>query len=131
MSFSKTLLVSLLLAASSTVLASPAMLESRGIQVGYGQQIQTSDQANHWVVWIEGQSACPATQTLSGLNTSPCNQVFTLAGGTYQLTNCNGNNEPQAVADQDGNYIHTCTLNHDKINCHHGEHDIVKHGKCT
>lgn len=86
-----TALISALMA-PGLVLANPVALEDRAasVKVGYGQQIQTSDEANHWVVWVEGESACPATQTLSGLNTSPCNQVFTLAGTKLKLTNCNG-----------------------------------------
>lgn len=72
------------------VLATPVSLEDRAaIKVGYGQQIQLSDEANHWVVWVEGKDACPATQTLGFLTDSPCNQEFNLAGGSWKLTNCN------------------------------------------
>ncbi|PSR80598.1 hypothetical protein BD289DRAFT_440422 [Coniella lustricola] len=116
---------------ASYVLAAPSVLESRAVDVGYGQQLQNSDQTNHWVVWIEGESACPATRTLSSLLTSPCNQYFTLAGERYKFVNCNGNNEPQAVKDATGSIVRSCELEHDKINCHNGIHDIVKHGKCV
>lgn len=88
MYFSNTIVATLITA--SSVLAIPSILESRSVKVGYGQQIQNSDEANHWVVWVEGESACPATQTLSRLNTSPCNQRFTLSGGQYKFVNCNG-----------------------------------------
>lgn len=86
-----TVLISSLLA-PGLVLANPVTLEDRAasVKVGYGQQIQTSDEANHWVVWVEDEDACPATQTLTGLNTSPCDQVFSLGGGKFKLTDCNG-----------------------------------------
>ena len=72
------------------VLANPVSLEDRAaIEVGYGQQIQLSDETNHWVVWVEEEDACPATQTLSVLTSSPCEQTFSLAGGSWKLTNCN------------------------------------------
>lgn len=87
-----------LLFVSGAVMATPLSHESpasplsnrQKMKVGYGEQIQTSDDVNHWVVWVEGKSACPATQTLTALNTSPCDQEFTLAGGTWKLANCNG-----------------------------------------
>lgn len=87
-----------LLFVSGAVMATPLSHESpasplsnrQKMKVGYGEQIQASDDVNHWVVWVEGKSACPATQTLTALNTSPCDQEFTLAGGTWKLANCNG-----------------------------------------
>lgn len=52
MHFSTAVLASLL----ASALASPLSLEKRDIEVGYGQQIQNSDETNHWV-WIKGESA--------------------------------------------------------------------------
>lgn len=88
--FVATALISILLT-PGLVLANPVSLEDRDyIKVGYGEQIQLKDEANHWVVWVEGESACPAAQTLSFLISSPCEQTFSLAGATWKLTDCNG-----------------------------------------
>lgn len=88
--FVATALISILLT-PDLVLANPVSLGGRAaIKVGYGEQIQLNDEANHWVVWVEGESACPATQTLSFLINSPCEQTFSLGGATLKLTDCNG-----------------------------------------
>lgn len=57
-------------------------LASAAVNIGYGQQLQNNDQANHWVVWIEGESACPNSRTLGPLVQSPCNQNFNYNGDT-------------------------------------------------
>ncbi|KAI1429743.1 hypothetical protein F5Y12DRAFT_725203 [Xylaria sp. FL1777] len=56
--------------------------------VAYGEQIQGTDQSNHWVVWIEGKSACPPLQVLGSLVTSPCNTTFQLPGEADNRKSC-------------------------------------------
>ncbi|KAI1336735.1 hypothetical protein F5Y15DRAFT_392985 [Xylariaceae sp. FL0016] len=124
------LLVSLL--APAAVLATPlTSLKARGISVGYGQQIQPQDDTNHWVVWVEGESACPAAQILGPLTGTPCGQRFTLEGAEYQLGGCASNNEPSELLDAGNSILSSCTTEDDKITCHGDQHDIVKHGKCS
>ncbi|KAI0468903.1 hypothetical protein F4859DRAFT_489376 [Xylaria cf. heliscus] len=103
------------------------------VPVGFGQQIQTSNEANYWVVWVEGDSACPNIQSLDPLTDNPCDITFRLPGGTEKLKlgDCDGNNMPHSLYLDSGSFVRTCTADSDKINCHHGEHDIVKHGKCV
>ncbi|KFY19502.1 hypothetical protein V491_04403 [Pseudogymnoascus sp. VKM F-3775] len=103
-------------------------LASAAVNIGYGQQLQNNDQANHWVVWIEGESACPNSRTLGPLVQSPCNQNFNYNGDTYHLADCDQSNEPKSVVG--GGETKGCRLDNDKINCHNGIHDIVKHGYC-
>ncbi|KAB8237976.1 uncharacterized protein BDW43DRAFT_306682 [Aspergillus alliaceus] len=119
----------------SAVLASPAPAPvpapvPASVPIGYGQQLQNGDQANHWVVWIEGQSACPNSITLSKLTESPCNIDFSFNGGTYHLADCGSDNEPRSVV-QNGGSSKSCSRDNRKITCHNSIHDIVKHGKCT
>ncbi len=56
-------------------------------KIGYGQQLQNNDQTNHWVVWVDGVTACPNLRLLGPLTSSPCGQVFSLAGtsATFKL----------------------------------------------
>ncbi|OBT61220.1 hypothetical protein VE03_08708 [Pseudogymnoascus sp. 23342-1-I1] len=98
------------------------------VPIGYGQQLQNNDQANHWVVWVEGKSACPNTRTLGPLVKSPCGQQFKYDGDTYKLADCDQSNEPKSLVS--GNRSWGCKLSSDKINCHGSTHDIVKHGYC-
>ncbi|KFY70025.1 hypothetical protein V499_09529 [Pseudogymnoascus sp. VKM F-103] len=103
-------------------------LASAYVPIGYGQQLQNNDQANHWVVWVEGKSACPNSRTLGLLVKSPCGQKFKYDGVEYKLADCDQSNEPKSLVS--GGVSWSCKLDHDKINCHSGTHDIVKHGYC-
>ncbi|KAI0428474.1 hypothetical protein F5Y09DRAFT_313019 [Xylaria sp. FL1042] len=47
-------------------------------KIAFGQQLQPGDQANHWVVWREGKSACPPL-VLGPLVIPPCNTTFQLS----------------------------------------------------
>ncbi|KAI6088165.1 hypothetical protein F4821DRAFT_234766 [Hypoxylon rubiginosum] len=101
--------------------------------VGFGQQIQTSSEANYWVVWIDGETACDKVQTLSPLTSSPCDVDFQLPSGTtkLKLSDCNGNNEPASLYTSAGSFVRTCKQDNSKIHCGGNDHDIVKHGKCN
>ncbi|KFY68377.1 hypothetical protein V496_01120 [Pseudogymnoascus sp. VKM F-4515 (FW-2607)] len=103
-------------------------LASAFVPIGYGQQLQNNDQANHWVVWVEGKSACPNSRTLGLLVKSPCGQEFKYEGDTYRLADCDQSNEPKSL--KGGGVTRSCRLDNDKINCHGSTHDIVKHGYC-
>ncbi|KAI0017506.1 hypothetical protein F4780DRAFT_782248 [Xylariomycetidae sp. FL0641] len=116
--------------ASATVMAKP-LVPRQSLSVGYGQQISTSTEANMWVAWVEGESACPAAQTLSALTESPCNILFTLENQQFQLGSCGSDNEPTELLAADGSFVHSCESDDDKITCHGDEHDIVKHGFCS
>ncbi|KAI0911983.1 hypothetical protein F4823DRAFT_245551 [Ustulina deusta] len=50
--------------------------------VAFGQQLQDEDQTNHWVVWLEGKSACPPAVILDLLTDSPCGMTFELPGSS-------------------------------------------------
>ncbi|KAI3328953.1 hypothetical protein HD806DRAFT_481185 [Xylariaceae sp. AK1471] len=102
------------------------------VNVGFGQQIQTSNEANYWVVWVEGQTACPNIQSLAPLTDSPCDLTFQLPGGSEKLKlgDCDGNNMPHSLYLDSGSFVRTCSADSDKITCHGDEHDIVKHGYC-
>ncbi|KAI0185494.1 hypothetical protein EV127DRAFT_515194 [Xylaria flabelliformis] len=102
------------------------------VPVGFGQQLQTSNEANYWVVWVEGDSACPNIQSLAPLTDNPCDITFSLPGGTEKLKlgDCDGNNMPHSLYLDSGSFVRTCEADSDKINCHGDEHDIVKHGYC-
>jgi hypothetical protein len=123
----------------ASVVGAPASSESfsqllarDAVNVGYGQEIQEFNEANYWVVWVEGESACPNIQSLGPLTDSPCDIEFQLPGGTEKLKlgNCDGNNEPHSLYLASGSFVRTCEHDSDKINCHGSQHDIVKHGKC-
>ncbi|KAE8383046.1 hypothetical protein BDV26DRAFT_180198 [Aspergillus bertholletiae] len=117
----------------TAVLASPAPAEAAPVAavhpIGYGQQLQNNDQANHWVVWIEGKSACPNSRTLSRLVDSPCGHTFYFDNQPYHLADCGSDNEPRRVV-QPGGKSQSCSRDNRKITCHGSTHDIVKHGKC-
>ena len=102
-------------------------------QVAYGQQLQNNDQTNHWVTWKEHEHACPGMQVLDVLTKDPCAQPFNLGTVRYTLTGCSGDSgHPTAILDSSGLQVGGCTANdNDKINCHDGLHDIIKHGVCT
>lgn len=69
MQFTKGALLAFLFATAS--LAAPGTspvateLEARApipnFKVGWGQELQNHDQTNHWVVWVEGESAVRKT----------------------------------------------------------------------
>jgi hypothetical protein len=100
------------------------------VKVGFGNQLQNFDQANHWVVWVHGESACPNTRTLVHLTENPCNHEFELKGYKYYLGNCDGNNEPHNLYTPTGPVLlHNCQKN-TKITCHGDTHDIIQHGFC-
>ncbi|KAI0903036.1 hypothetical protein F4823DRAFT_569083 [Ustulina deusta] len=105
---------------------------ANAIQVGYGQQIQNSDQTNHWVIWVEGDHACPGMSVIGSLAGSSCGQGFVVDGSYYQFGGCGGGNEPGQLLDSSGSSIGGCSRkdNGYKISCHDGLHDIVKHGVC-
>ncbi|KAI2778418.1 hypothetical protein F4815DRAFT_242761 [Daldinia loculata] len=100
--------------------------------VAFGQQLQNNDQTNHWVTWVEGKHACPGMQVLDVLTKSPCDQAFSLGEVMYTFTGCSGNGPPTAILDSGGLQIGGCSAHdHNKINCHDGLHDIIKHGTCV
>ncbi|KAI3324748.1 hypothetical protein HD806DRAFT_493504 [Xylariaceae sp. AK1471] len=121
-------------AAPSAEPISPLHIRNNIAKVGFGQQLQNGDQANHWVVWVEGESACPHAIDLGPMTSNPCNKPFTLPGSSTAviLSDCDGNS-PKTLREPDNNngFITTCDAASDKINCHGDKHDIVKHGKCV
>ncbi|KAI1174712.1 hypothetical protein F4777DRAFT_553167 [Nemania sp. FL0916] len=100
--------------------------------IGYGQQIQRNDLQNKWVVWVEGKHACPPLQVLDLLVDDPCGQPFGVPGAeNLTFEECGEDGEPNALH-HNGSFIRLCSHHKKKhINCHHGEHDIIKHGKCV
>ncbi|KAI1169996.1 hypothetical protein F4777DRAFT_570905 [Nemania sp. FL0916] len=119
---------------ASIAMGVPLELETRdAVNVAFGQQIQTFNEANYWVVWVEGQDACPNIQSLGPLTDTPCDISFSLPGGTEQLhlSDCDGNNMPHSLYLSSGSFVRTCSASSDKITCHDAEHDIVKHGFCN
>ncbi|GJE90026.1 hypothetical protein PsYK624_061470 [Phanerochaete sordida] len=118
-------------ASAATALASPS-LQARASpdNIGFGQQLQNTDQANHWVTWIDGESACPNTRLLGLLVNSPCGQQFSFNGFTFQLGDCGSDNFPRSLLDANGGFIRSCASHTPKITCHGSEHDIIQHGRC-
>ncbi|KAI1428352.1 hypothetical protein F5Y12DRAFT_56707 [Xylaria sp. FL1777] len=100
--------------------------------IAFGQELQGNDQTNHWVTWVDGEHACPGQQVLGVLTESPCGQSFSLGEVEYTFTGCSGDaGPPAAILDSGGLQVGGCVANsHDKINCHDGLHDIIKHGTC-
>ncbi|KAK5626478.1 hypothetical protein RRF57_002193 [Xylaria bambusicola] len=76
--------ITLLSAIVSTGFAFPRPDGKIGISgvpnVGFGQQLQDTDQTNHWVVWVEGENACPPSVVIDPLTDSPCGIDFELPG---------------------------------------------------
>ena len=99
--------------------------------IAYGQEIQNSDNQNHWVIWNEGSSACPIRQVLGLLTSNPCTQLFTVDDSQFQFGDCDSSNEPTVLLDSKGTQIVQCTENSDHINCSGSQHDIIKHGYCV
>ncbi|KAI0895034.1 hypothetical protein F4806DRAFT_88735 [Annulohypoxylon nitens] len=114
------------------VVAFSSVASAQAQAVAFGQQLQNNDQTNHWVTWVEGKHACPGMQVLGVLTKSPCGKTFSLGEVQYTLTGCSGDNgPPTAILDSGGLQIGGCSANdNDKINCHDGLHDIIKHGVC-
>lgn len=79
-------------------------------KVGWGQELQNHDQTNHWVVWVEGEDACPAAIELAVLTSSPCGGSFNLKGQQLSLADCSGN-EPHSVHGSDGSKVLSCGSN--------------------
>lgn len=124
MQFTTSALVTLTLGALTSLASAQA--------VAFGQQLQNEDQTNHWVAWVEGEHACPGMQVLTELTESPCEQAFQLGTVLYEFTGCSGENgAPTAILDSGGLQVGGCSPASDKINCHDGLHDIIKHGVCT
>ncbi|KAI1188618.1 hypothetical protein F5B17DRAFT_439430 [Nemania serpens] len=101
--------------------------------IAFGQELQNDDQTNHWVVWIDGEDACPGQQVLGVLTASPCGQAFNLGEVEYAFTGCaDPAGPPTVILDSGGLQIGGCSADsNDKINCHDGLHDIIKHGTCV
>ncbi|KAI0503073.1 hypothetical protein F5B22DRAFT_575053 [Xylaria bambusicola] len=99
--------------------------------VGYGQQLQDGDQANHWVVWVEGENACPPSVVIDPLTDSPCNIDFELPGydGLLHLGDCDKNNKPHSLFTET-DFVTSCTLHDSTIHCSGSTHNVIKHGKC-
>lgn len=116
MKFTGTALLALSFTAVSYAVpgASPAENEVRApipnFKVGWGQELQNHDQTNHWVVWVEGESACPAAIELAVLTGSPCGQPFNLKGQSLSLADCS-DNEPRSVHGSDGSKVLSCGSN--------------------
>ncbi|KAI5862499.1 hypothetical protein GGS23DRAFT_78885 [Durotheca rogersii] len=111
-----------------------AEIEARAVnfKVAWGQQLQNHDQANHWVVWVEGESACPAAIELAALTRSPCGRRFNFKGQTLSLGDC-ADNKPRSLLNSSGKKVKSCGANgkkNRKINCKGSQHDIVQHGFC-
>ncbi|KAI0145530.1 hypothetical protein GGR57DRAFT_506724 [Xylariaceae sp. FL1272] len=100
------------------------------VEIGYGQQIQNGDQTNHWVMWTEGQHACPGMTVIGPITQAACGQTFSVAGETFTFAGCTGTVEPASLLDSSGTTVGFCHRESDKITCHDGLHDIVKHGVC-
>ncbi|KAI0105071.1 hypothetical protein GGR51DRAFT_520727 [Nemania sp. FL0031] len=103
------------------------------VKVAYGQQIQEEDQTNHWVIWIEGKSACPPLATLSSLIEDPCGQKFSLPGSDQlEFAGCDDDGEPHVLLSA-GKFVRTCKSykTNANIHCPGKDHDVVKHGKCV
>ncbi|KAI1370408.1 hypothetical protein F4677DRAFT_451415 [Hypoxylon crocopeplum] len=129
-------LAAISMAAPGVSPAAAADLETRApipnFKVGWGQELQNHDQTNHWVVWVEGESACPAAIELSVLTQSPCGLSFNLKDQALSLADC-ADNEPRSVHGNDGSKVLSCGPNGKngrKITCHGSQHDIVQHGFC-
>ncbi|KAI8623434.1 hypothetical protein F5Y19DRAFT_458662 [Xylariaceae sp. FL1651] len=114
------------------IAAFSSLANAQAVSVAFGQQLQNNDQTNHWVAWVEGQHACPGMQVLDVLTKSPCEQAFNLGEVMYTFSGCSGDNgAPTVLLDSGGLQIGGCAPASDKINCHGGLHDIIKHGVCT
>jgi hypothetical protein len=101
--------------------------------IAFGQQLQNNDQTNHWVAWTEGEHACPGMQVLTKLTDSPCNEAFSIGEVMYTFSGCSdgSGSPPTVLLDSGGLQIGGCAPASDKINCHDGLHDIIKHGVCA
>ncbi|KAI1414482.1 hypothetical protein F5Y13DRAFT_188143 [Hypoxylon sp. FL1857] len=133
----------LALSLSTTSIAAPGISPATGddlgarapipnFKVAWGQELQNSDQTNHWVVWVEGESACPTASKLSVLTNSPCGQPFNIRGQQLSFAGCS-KNEPVNVLASDGSKVLSCSPNGKygrQMNCHGDQHDIVQHGYC-
>ncbi|GAW13860.1 hypothetical protein ANO14919_032510 [Xylariales sp. No.14919] len=98
--------------------------------VAYGQQLQADDEANHWITWEEGKSACSYAQVLGPLVEELCNQVFDLPDSlNLEFRDCDEKGNPNALF-SDGQFVRTCKHHKHTINCHKG-HNVIKHGKCV
>ncbi|KAI1131087.1 hypothetical protein F5Y10DRAFT_234229 [Nemania abortiva] len=104
------------------------------VKVAYGQQIQNNDQANHWVVWMEGRDACPPLQVLGLITSDPCNSNFTLPGtDNLEFAGCDNYGEPHVLLSE-GKYVRACKKSKTKstIRCHDKNmHNVIKRGRCA
>lgn len=133
-----TLGLALLGVAVSTVLAAPqdssaGSNKTELVKVAFGQQIQTDDQTNHWVAWIEGSTACPPSQILGTLVNDPCGQRFDLPGSKdLEFAGCDNDGLPHVLL-ANGKFIRTCKESKKTLKCvpAGSGHDVVKRGKCT
>lgn len=117
--------------AGGSALALAARNATDVVKIAYGQQIQNDDEANHWVVWIEGENACPPAQVLGPLAESPCGTRFSIAGSNeLELADCDDDREPN-VLHADGEFVRLCKPSKKTIRCHGDLHDVIKHGKCV
>ncbi|KAI0181172.1 hypothetical protein GGR52DRAFT_567410 [Hypoxylon sp. FL1284] len=101
--------------------------------IGFGQELQNNDQTNHWVVWIDGENACPGQKVLGVLTKTACGQPFNLGEVEYTFSGCSGDSGPPTLLlDSAGLQVGGCKANeNNKIHCHGDDHDIIKHGTCT
>ncbi|KAI1347258.1 hypothetical protein F5Y01DRAFT_295602 [Xylaria sp. FL0043] len=100
--------------------------------IAFGQELQNNDQANHWVTWIDGENACKYHQALDVLIKTPCDQAFNFGEVEYTFAGCSGTDGPPTILlDSAGLQIGGCVHTYDYVNCNNGDHDIIKHGKCT
>ena len=110
--------------ASTTLDVTKVRAPVPNFKVGWGQELQNHDQTNHWVVWVEGESACPAAIELAALTSSPCGSSFNLKGQQLSLADCSGN-EPRSVHGSDGSKVLSCGSNgknDNKITCQYVIH---------
>ncbi|KAL3955862.1 hypothetical protein ACCO45_009881 [Purpureocillium lilacinum] len=113
-----------------------AATPSCSVNVAYGHQLQDYSQNNNWVVWVEGNDACPNRQVLvpvvfGALENGPCDSEFTFNNCACHFEDCG----PWWVLTPGRLVCEGITLpcqdtKLEKIHCHGGEHDIIKHGKC-
>lgn len=107
------------------------------ITINYGQQLQASDEANHWVAWASESDPCKDATVMDYLSSSPCDWQFQIGTVEYTLSGCpdgviGSNTNPSVILSPEDIQLGACAAGgHHKYHCHGDTHDVISHGSCV